>query len=242
MEKIRLQKLLSDNGYCSRRKAEELIQKGAVIVNGKPAKLGDKANDKDVILVSGERIRMQSKRKKLYIMLNKPRGFVTTVSDEQGRRCVMDLVADIDERLYPVGRLDRNSEGLLLLTNDGAFANMITHPARHISKTYRVTVDSAVTEDQLTALCVGVTLDDGFKTQPCTAESILTSPERSVLRITIHEGHNRQVRRMCDAVGLNVVRLRRISVGPLKLGMLKPGTWRELKPDEIRALRTAAAK
>lgn len=242
MEKIRLQKLLADAGCCSRRKAEELIRGGRVYVNGRKAVLGDKANDKDVIQLDGERIHIDKRRRKIYLMLNKPRGYVTTNSDELGRRTVMDLVRDVDDRVYPIGRLDRNSEGLLLFTNDGDFANMIMHPSRHISKTYRVTVPSTVTEEQLTALSAGVTLDDGTKTLPAHVETELDTAERSVLRITIFEGRNRQIRRMCEAVGLEVARLRRTSIGPVKLGMLKPGTYRELTKEELRSLRGAAGQ
>lgn len=238
MEKIRLQKILSDSGICSRRKAEELIEQGAVRVNGRPAKLGDKANDRDVIMVNGERVRYTKKRRKYYIMLNKPRGYVTTMSDELDRKCVTELLTGLDERVYPVGRLDRNSEGLLLFTNDGKFANDIMHPSRHVSKTYRVTVHSKVTDEQIVELSNGVELD-GKMTMPATVNVELDTPERSVMRITIHEGRNRQVRRMCEAVGLEVVRLRRTSIGPVKLGMLKPGTWRELTAEEVRALRNA---
>lgn len=238
MEKIRLQKILSDSGICSRRKAEELISQGQVRVNGRVAKLGDKANDKDVIMVGGERVHYTKKRRKYYIMLNKPRGYVTTMSDELDRRCVTELLTGIDERVYPVGRLDRNSEGLLLFTNDGKFANDIMHPSRHVSKTYRVTVHSKITDEQIVALSEGVDLD-GKMTLPATVNVELDSPERSVMRITIHEGRNRQIRRMCEAVGLEVVRLRRTSIGPVKLGMLKPGAWRELSAEEVRALRNA---
>lgn len=238
MEKIRLQKILSDSGICSRRKAEELISQGQVRVNGRVAQLGDKANDKDVIMVGGERIHYTKKRRKYYIMLNKPRGYVTTMSDELDRRCVTELLTGIDERVYPVGRLDRNSEGLLLFTNDGKFANDIMHPSRHVSKTYRVTVHSKITDEQIVALSEGVDLD-GKMTLPAVVNVELDSPERSVMRITIHEGRNRQIRRMCEAVGLEVVRLRRTSIGPVKLGMLKPGAWRELSAEEVRALRNA---
>lgn len=241
MEKIRLQKILSDSGICSRRKAEELISQGLVKVNGKTAKLGDKANDKDVIIVNGERVRYSKKRKKIYIMLNKPRGYVTTMSDELDRRCVTELLEGVEDRVYPVGRLDRNSEGLLLFTNDGKFANDIMHPSRHISKTYRVTVHSKITDEQIVALTEGVELD-GRLTLPATVNVELDSPERSVMRITIREGRNRQIRRMCEAVGLEVVRLRRTSIGPVKLGMLKPGAWRELTAEELRALRNAVGK
>lgn len=242
MEKIRIQKLLADAGVCSRRKAEELISKGQVSVNGHKASIGDKATVKDIITVSGERVVLRTKAPKRYIMLNKPRGYVTTAQDELGRRCVMDLLTDVGERVYPIGRLDRNSEGLLLFTNDGDFANMIMHPSRHVSKTYRVTVPSVITEDQLTALCAGVRLDDGTVTQPAVVDVEVSTHERSVMRITIHEGKNRQIRRMCEAVGLEVARLRRTSIGPVKLGMLRPGTWRELKKEEIRALREASSK
>ena len=238
MEKIRLQKILSDSGICSRRKAEEYISKGLVKVNGKVAKLGDKANDKDVIILDGERVRYTKKRRKIYLMLNKPRGYVTTMSDELDRRCVTELLEGVEERVYPVGRLDRNSEGLLLFTNDGKLANDIMHPSRHISKTYRVTVHSKVTDEQVVRLCEGVELD-GRMTLPASVDVEVDSPDRSVMRITIREGRNRQVRRMCEAVGLEVVRLRRTSIGPLKLGMLKPGAWRELTAEELRAIRNA---
>lgn len=239
MEKTRLQKIISESGICSRRKAEELISGGLVRVNGRVAVLGDKANDKDVITVNGERLRVSKKRRKMYIMLNKPRGYVTTMSDELDRKCVTELISGVEERLYPVGRLDRNSEGLLLFTNDGSFANDIMHPGKNIGKTYRVTVRSKITDEQINTLSAGVMLDDKM-TLPASVSVELDTNERSVMRITIHEGRNRQIRRMCEAVGLEVARLRRTSIGPVKLGMLKPGTWRELTPEEVRALKNAA--
>ena len=241
MEKIRIQKMIADSGYCSRRKAEELISRGRVKLNGHPVKLGDKCGYKDLITVDGERLFIPRKRNFVYIMLNKPRGYVTTVSDELDRRCVMDLLEDVEERVYPVGRLDRNSEGLLLFTNDGEFANSIMHPSRHISKTYRVTVRPSITDDQLAALAEGVEID-GRKTLPATVVVKEKEQGRVVLLITIKEGRNRQIRKMCEAVGLEVARLRRISIGPLRLGMLKPGTYRELTAEERRALRTAIGK
>lgn len=241
MEKIRLQKILSESGYCSRRKAEELISAGKVRVNGHPAGLGDKASDKDVIMVDGQRLRYTKKRRKYYIMLNKPRGYVTTMSDELDRRCVTELLTGLEERVYPIGRLDRNSEGLLLFTNDGKFANDIMHPSRHVSKTYRVTVRSKVTDEQVVRLSEGVMIE-GKMTLPATVSVELDGTERSVMRITIREGRNRQIRRMCEAVGLEVARLRRTSIGPVKLGMLKPGAWRELTAEEVRALRNAAGE
>ncbi|MDE5570170.1 MAG: rRNA pseudouridine synthase, partial [Ruminococcus sp.] len=207
----------------------------------RPVKLGDKCGFKDIITIDGERIYMPKKKNFIYIMMNKPRGYVTTVSDELDRRCVMDLIEDVEERVYPVGRLDRNSEGLLLFTNDGEFANNIMHPSRHITKTYRVTVRPDINDEQLVQLSEGVEID-GKKTLPATVVVKEKQQGRVVLLITIKEGRNRQIRKMCEAVGLEVARLRRISVGPLRLGMLKPGTWRELTPDELRAIRTAIGK
>lgn len=166
MEKIRIQKMIADSGYCSRRKAEEMISQGRIKLNGHPVKLGDKCGFKDIITIDGERIVMPRKKNFIYIMLNKPRGYVTTVSDELERRCVMDLLEDVEERVYPVGRLDRNSEGLLLFTNDGEFANNIMHPSRHISKTYRVTVRPDINDDQLVALTEGVEIDGQKKLFP----------------------------------------------------------------------------
>lgn len=241
MASIRIQKLLADAGYCSRRKAEELIRQGRVQRNGRPVGLGDKADPRDLITVDGQKINVPKKKNLRYIMLHKPRGYVTTVSDELERRCVMDLLEGVEERVYPIGRLDRNSEGLLLLTNDGSFANGIMHPSRHVSKTYRVTVRPSVTEEQLVALANGIELD-GKKTLPATVVVMTNEPGRVVLQMTIKEGRNRQIRRMCEAVGLEVARLRRTSVGPLKLGMLAPGKWRDLTAEELRAIRNAIGK
>ena len=239
MAKVRLQKLMSDMGICSRRKAEEYITQGRIILNGKKAVLGEKADSSDVILFDGERIKPPKKKKKLYIMLNKPRGYVTTMSDDLDRRCVTDLLTGIDERVYPIGRLDRNSEGMLLFTNDGTFANNIMHPRRHVTKTYRVTVRPPLNEDQLVKLSTGIDLD-GKMTLPATVEVLTKEENRIVLRMVIKEGRNRQIRRMCEAVGLEVARLRRIAIGPVKLGMLKPGSWRELTSEEVRALRNSS--
>ncbi|SEK36012.1 23S rRNA pseudouridine2605 synthase [Ruminococcus sp. YRD2003] len=233
--------MIADSGYCSRRKAEELISRGKVRLNGHPVKLGDKCGCKDIITIDGERIYMPRKKNLVYIMMNKPRGYVTTVSDELDRRCVMDLLDGVEERVYPIGRLDRNSEGLLLFTNDGDFANSIMHPSRHVSKTYRVTVHPDISDDQLVQLSEGVDID-GRKTLPASVIVKEKEQGRVVLLITIKEGRNRQIRKMCEAVGLEVARLRRISIGPVKLGMLKPGTWRELTAEELRALRTAIGK
>ncbi len=241
MEKIRIQKIIADCGYCSRRKAEELMNQGKVKLNGRPVKPGDKATVRDIVTVNGERIYIPKKKNFVYIVMNKPRGYVTTMNDELGRKCVTELLDGVDERVYPVGRLDRNSEGLLLFTNDGAFANSIMHPAKQISKTYRVTVRPDINDDQLVKLSDGVVID-GRKTLPATVVVKDKEPGRVVLLITIKEGRNRQIRKMCEAVGLEVARLRRISIGPLKLGMLKPGTYRELTAEELRAIRNAIGK
>ncbi len=241
MEKIRIQKMIADSGVCSRRKAEELISRGRVKLNGHPVKLGDKCGYKDIITIDGERLYIPKKKSFRYIIMNKPRGYVTTVSDELDRRCVMDLLDDVEDRVYPVGRLDRNSEGLLLFTNDGEFANSIMHPSRHIAKTYRVTVRPDISDEQLIQLSEGVDID-GKRTLPATVIVKDKQPGRVVLLMTIKEGRNRQIRKMCEAVGLEVARLRRTSIGPIKLGMLKPGTYRDLTAEELRAIRNAIGK
>ncbi|MBQ4131887.1 MAG: rRNA pseudouridine synthase [Clostridia bacterium] len=232
--RIRLQKYMSENGIASRRKSEEMIEAGKVKVNGRVATLGDKVDPiRDKIVVSGKRV-VRTKTK-MYIMLHKPRGFVTTMSDELGRKCVSELVEDAGVRLFPVGRLDRNSEGLLLMTNDGAFSNMLTHPSRHVSKVYRVTVREKVTEDQLIKLTEGIMLD-GTKTLPCDVHIIDKGENRTVLNIVLYEGRNRQIRRMCEAVGLTVIRLKRTEIAGVRLGMLPQGKWRELNEKEMQHL------
>lgn len=239
--KIRLQKYLAENGVASRRKSEELIMRGKVKVNGHPATIGDKVDPKkDLVTVSGQRVEKKESGH-IYIMLNKPRGYVTTMSDERDRKCVAQLVSDIDGRIYPVGRLDKESEGLLLFTDDGEFANMMTHPSMHISKTYRVTVRPAATEEQLVALSSGVVIDEK-KTLPASIHVAGEGEDRSVLQITIHEGRNRQIRKMCETVGLETIRLKRTSIGSLKLGSLSPGQYRELKKEEVAALKRSAQK
>lgn len=241
MANIRIQKIIADSGYCSRRKAEELMSRGRVKLNGHPIKLGDKADHNDIITIDGERVNIPKKKNFVYLMLNKPRGYVTTVSDELDRRCVMDLLDGVKERVYPIGRLDRNSEGLLLFTNDGEFANNIMHPSKHISKSYRVTVRPDISDEQLVKMSKGMEID-GRMTMPATVNVLTKQEGRVVMLITIKEGRNRQIRKMCEAVGLEVARLRRVSLGPLKLGMLKPGTYRDLSAEELRAIRNAIGK
>ncbi len=241
-EKVRIQKALSDAGITSRRAAERLIEQGRIKVNGRLCEIGQQIDPtRDSVMIDGKTVELAVKgRKKWYIALNKPRGYVTTMSDELGRRCVTELVRDIPDRIYPIGRLDRNSEGLLLMTNDGEFANMVMHPRGGIEKTYRVTVQSEVTEEQLVKLASGVELD-GVTTLPAIVNVIAKEEGRTVLLMTIREGKNRQIRRMCEDVGLEVARLKRVVEGPVRLGMLKPGAWRELTANELKQLRAMSA-
>ena len=238
--KERIQKILSEAGVCSRRKAEELIRAGAVKVDGHPAHIGQQIDPhQHRITVDGELIYTRKKKEKHYIALNKPRGFVTTMSDEMGRKTVFDLVSDLGTRVYPIGRLDKNSEGIILLTDDGEFANMMMHPKYQISKRYRVTVDSAVSDDIVSELATGVVID-GKMTAPAIINVVSASSDRTVMEMTIREGRNRQIRKMCEAVGLNVKRLKRTMIGPLKLSMLQPGEYRELTRAEVSALKRSA--
>lgn len=237
-DRIRLQKYLSMCAVASRRKAEELIAQGKVKVNGKVAEIGDKVSPRhDTVTVSGRKI--VANKKHYYIMLHKPRGFITTMDDEMGRKCVAELVSDVGARVYPVGRLDKDSEGLLLMTNDGEFANHMTHPSKHIPKTYRVTVRPDVTEEMLIAFAAGMEID-GRITAPADAHIIEKQDNRVVLEIVLYEGRNRQIRKMCETLGLEVARLKRTSIGSLKLGMLHPGKWRELTEDEVHKLMVSS--
>ena len=234
MALVRLQKLLSERGIASRRKAEELILQGKVKVNGRVASLGDKADDRrDTVTVCGKKL--QHADMPVYIMLNKPRGYVTTMQDEQGRKCVADLVTEAGARVYPVGRLDRESEGLLLMTNDGDFDNAVTHPAKHLPKYYRVTLRGEVKEEQLLPFAQGIVID-GRKTAPAETVIVLSQPDRTVIEVILYEGRNRQIRRTCEAAGLEVIRLRRTAIGSVRMGRLKIGDWRHLTPDEVRSL------
>lgn len=234
---VRLQKYMADNGIASRRKSEEMIANGMVKVNGRVATIGDKINpQRDKVTVKGRKISTNSKAKRYYIMINKPRGYVTTMSDELDRKCVAELVKDIPARVYPVGRLDRDSEGLLLMTNDGEFANKVTHPSKHVYKVYRVTVRPAITEEQLVEMSSGMVID-GRKTAPCEIHVVQRQEGRCVLEIILREGRNRQIRKMCEQVGLEVPRLKRIAIGQVKLGGLKSGSWRELTKEEVHRLQ-----
>ncbi len=232
--KERIQKILSARGLASRRQAEAWIQAGRVLCNGQVAVLGDTADlQVDTILVDG--MPLPPAQDHVYIMLNKPRGYVTTLSDEKGRHNVSELVKDCATRVYPVGRLDMDSEGLLLFTNDGEFANRMMHPSHEINKTYLVAVEG-FDREKLNGLSEPVTID-GYRIKKPKVR-IAGEPEGNSAKIyiTIHEGRNRQVRKMCAAVGLTVKRLTRISEGTLELGSLKPGKWRYLTQEEIKKL------
>ena len=232
----RLQKILASRGTCSRRKAEEIINAGRVSVNGRIACLGDSADpDTDEILLDGRHLPSQSEY--VYIMLNKPRGFVTTLSDEKGRKNAAQLVSGCGVRVYPVGRLDMDSEGLLLFTNDGQFANSLMHPRLEVNKTYRVIVDG-FTPENLERLKKPVTLD-GYTIRKPDVKLARTprADGRAELLVTIHEGRNRQVRRMCAMAGMEVRRLIRVSEGPLELGGLEKGKWRYLTAEEVKSLK-----
>ena len=232
---MRINKYLSQCGAASRRGAEQLIGQGRVRINGKPAAIGMNVSPRDKVTLDGKPVALP--RNTLTIMLHKPRGIVTTSNDEHGRRCVADLVADTGVRLYPVGRLDRDSEGLLLLTNDGELANAIMHPRKEVKKLYRVTVKPDITEDQINALMSGIMLD-GRKTLPCDVRIMQHGEGRTVIMVTLTEGRNRQIRNMCENVGLEVARLRRTEIAGVRLGMLQPGKWRELSKDELSLLKS----
>ena len=228
----RLQKCISEAGVASRRAAETMISAGRVTVNGCVAQLGAQADpETDVICIDGRPL--PSRAPKRYIILNKPRGYVTTLSDERGRPTAAELVADCGTRVYPVGRLDLDSEGLLLFTNDGAWMQRILHPSHEIEKTYEVTVAGAV--ENAAAELAAVRSVDGEPIAPARVRLLRKGKETAELSVTIHEGKNRQIRRMCAAVGLHVKRLRRVREHTLSLGALPEGGWRELTADEVRA-------
>ena len=234
--KERLQKLISGAGLASRRQAEKMISDGRVSVNGIPASVGERADpETDEIRVDGRPLGQSNPFR--YILLNKPRGYVTTLSDEKGRKTVAELVSGVGARVYPVGRLDLNSDGLLLLTNDGALANAVMHPRQLLEKVYLVWVSGFVPE-KLSSLTEPIEID-GRLTQPARAELVHAEDAVALVRVTIREGRNRQIRRLCERAGLTVTRLRRIQEGPLELGTLKTGTWRMLTAQELAKLRAA---
>lgn len=231
----RLQKIISAAGITSRRASEALILNGQVAVNGVVVtELGSKADpSKDTITVDGKPLKISAQR--LYILLNKPTGYITALKDSQGRPLVTDLLKDVPDRVYPVGRLDYNTEGLLLLTNDGEWANRLMHPRHEIEKEYHVRVRGKVIDQQLKRMAEGVELEDGM-TAPAVVNLVKSGEQNDWISVAIHEGRNRQVRRMCEAVSLSVVRLKRIRYGSLELGTLRTGKFRILTDAEVREL------
>lgn len=233
----RLQKIIAASGLMSRRAAEECIAAGRVKVNGLPANLGDKADGElDAITVDG--IPLKGNTDKVYIMLNKPKGYVTTLKDEKGRNDVSELVKDVPARLYPVGRLDMYSQGLLIMTNDGEFANLLMHPSHNFKKTYRTWVEGEDVGQSVEYLRLPMEID-GCEVCAHEVDIERVYPKGGVLSITISQGRNRQIRKMCALCGLRVTKLLRISEGPLSLGELKEGCWRYLSQEEIEKIKAA---
>ena len=246
MEKIRLQKYISLCGIMSRRGAEDEIAAGHVTVNGVTASLGDKVDPElDTVRLKGKTVSPKA-RNNTYIMLNKPMGYVTTMSDEKGRKCTLDLTSDCGVRVYPVGRLDMYSEGLLICTDDGELANRLMHPSHSFEKVYKVKVKGAVTDENIANLTAPMELD-GYRLRPVEVK-VISSGRRdragsvySTLLITLHEGRNRQIRRMCENCGISVMRLKRVAIGKIELGKLESGKWRHLTEEEISYLKGGEA-
>ena len=241
MEKIRLQKFVSDAGLMSRRAAEEEIKAGRFSVNGHIAEPGIKVDPKnDNITYKGKKIHYRNEEY-TYVMINKPRGYLSSTSDDRGRKCVTDLLSEVGKRIYPVGRLDLISEGMLLLTDDGELKNRLTHPSYSLPKIYRVKVGEPVSDGQLDMLNSPMEID-GYTIKPAEVRISSTDESGTVLKITLFEGRNRQIRKMCEQVGLTVRRLCRISIGKLKLDGLPVGSWRYLEAEEIEYLKKATRK
>ncbi len=231
----RLQKILSEIGVASRRQAEGLIREGRVTVNGCVAQIGDKADpSRDHIKVDGRRVTLSAS--KIYLMVNKPKNIITTLNDPEGRPTVVDLVKSHYPRLFPVGRLDYDAEGFLLLTNDGDLAYRLSHPSFEVPRTYRVKVKGKPTREEIRKLSRGVSLTDG-PTAPCRIVPLKETEENSWLEMTLHEGRNRQVKRMWEKMGYSVLKLARVRFGGLSLGKLKPGEYRPLRPAEVEKLK-----
>ena len=238
MEKIRLQKFIADAGLMSRRAAEDEIERGNLSVNGHVATLGTKIDPRsDVVTYKGKRIRYE-RREHTYIMLNKPRGYLSSTTDDRGRKCVTDLLDGVSARVYPVGRLDMISEGMILLTDDGELKNRLTHPSHEIGKVYRVKVGGSVSEEHMDILTSPLVID-GYKIKPVEVTISSEDEGGTVLKMTLFEGRNRQIRKMCEEAGLTVKRLSRVSIGNLKLDGLPVGKWRYLEDSEVEYLYKA---
>lgn len=238
MEKIRLQKFIADAGLMSRRAAEDEIERGNICVNGHVATLGTKVDPReDHITYKGKKVKYE-KHEYTYIMLNKPRGYLSSTTDDRGRKCVTDLLDGVSARVYPVGRLDMISEGMILLTDDGELKNRLTHPSHTIPKIYRVKVAEAVTEAQYQILTSALEID-GYKIKPVDVMIGTSDETGTVMKMTLFEGRNRQIRKMCEAAGLTVKRLSRVSIGNLKLDGLPVGKWRYLEESEVEYLYKA---
>ena len=238
MEKVRLQKYIADSGLMSRRAAEKEIEMGNVSVNGHVATLGTKVDPReDNVTFKGRKIRFE-KPEYIYIMMNKPRGYLSSTSDDRDRKCVTDLLDGVSARVYPVGRLDLISEGMLLLTNDGELKNRLTHPSHSVPKVYRVKVGGKVSDEQYEILTSALVIDD-YKIKPVDVVVQEEDESGTVLKMTLHEGRNRQIRKMCEQAGLTVKRLSRVSIGNLKLDGLPVGKWRYLDEKEVDYLYKA---
>lgn len=234
---VRLQKIIAERGYCSRRKAEELIASGKVKVNGKTIDtLGEKFEEDVHIVIDGKEVKANDNQELVYVVVNKPLGFISTAHDDRGRKEVTRLVPSSLGRLYPVGRLDINTSGLIILTNDGDFANLVTHPSSNFEKTYRVRTDGKLSSEEIFKLTHGVMLEDGL-TAPAKLKEVMIDDTSTVFDLTIHEGRNRQVRRMVEAVNHKTISLKRIQIGPIKLDNLKEGSYRYIDKAVISSIK-----
>ena len=238
MEETRIHQFIADAGLMSRRAAEEAIKRGEIKVNGERAEIGMKIDpERDTIEYKGKIVKL-GKPHNDYIMLNKPVGYVTTMSDEMGRPCIKDLLEGLDSRVYPVGRLDLESEGLLLCTNDGELALRLTHPRHSIPKYYNVTVKGDITPKQKKILSSALDID-GYKIQPVNVKIVSMNEEKTVLNMELYEGRNRQIRKMCEIAELEVIKLKRIAIGAITLGNLKLGSWRRLTKQQVEYLKVS---
>ncbi len=235
---VRIHKYIADSGIMSRRAAEDAVKRGEIKINGERAEIGQKITiGVDVIEYKGQDI-SKVKNRLVYIMLNKPVGYVTTMSDEKGRACVADLVSDVGVRVYPVGRLDLESEGLLLLTNDGELAKRLTHPKHNVPKYYNVTFNGTLTYKDRKKLSSEMTID-GYKIQPVKNTVVEMKEDKTVLCLELYEGRNRQIRKMCEQCGLELIKLKRVAIGNIRLGSLKLGAWKHLTASQVNSLRVA---